>query len=225
MIEEINIENLIYEIRGKQVMVDSDLARLYDCKNGTKDINKAVNRNIDRFPNDFYFELTKKECECISRFQNGTLNKVWDNRGTNFKYLPHVFTKEGVAMLATVLRTENAANVSIRIIRTFVSMRKFINENKDIFKRISMVEYEVIECKDKISELFDKFETKKIENQKIFFYGQIYDAYRLIIDLIKEANDRIIIIDNYIDKSILDMLVYKKSKCSITISNKLSLFN
>ena len=120
-------------------------------------------------------------------------------------------------MLATVLRTENASKVSIKIMRTFVKLRKLINDNKDIFRRITTVEYDVLECKDKIVELFDKFETKNIEKERIFFNGEIYDAYSLIIDLIKEAETRIIIIDNYIDKSVLDMLVYKKESVDVLL--------
>ena len=211
MLEEINIENLIYEIRGKQVMLDSDLAKLYGCKNGTKEINQAVKRNIDRFPEDFYFQLTNIEHKNIV-----LKSQIVTSKG-GVRKNPYAFTEQGVAMLATVLRTDNAASVSIKIMRTFVSMRKFINENKDIFRRMSIVEYEVIECKDKISELFDKFETKKIENQKIFFNGEIYDAYSLIVDLIKEAQNIIIIIDNYIDKSLLDMLVYKKENVYVLL--------
>ena len=213
MLEEINIENLIYNIRSKQVMLDSDLAKLYGCKSGTNDINRAVKRNMDRFPDDFYFELSKFEFEKL-KFQNGTSSI--NNHG-GIRKLPHVFTEEGVAMLATILKTKNAASVSIKIMRTFVSMRKFINENKDIFRRLTTVEYEMLECKDKIDELFDKMEPKEIEKQKIFFNGQIYDACSLIIDLISAANNRIIIIDNYIDKSILDMLIYKKDNTSVEL--------
>ena len=121
---DINIENKIYEIRGVQVMLDYDLAKLYKCSNGTKDINKAVKRNIERFPEDFYFELSLEEC---SRFQNGTLK---NKRGQNIKYLPHAFTEQGIAMLATVLKTDIAAAVSINIMRTFVKMRHYINYNK-----------------------------------------------------------------------------------------------
>ena len=120
-------------------------------------------------------------------------------------------------MLATVLKTENAASVSVKIMRTFVSMRKFINENKDIFRRLTTVEYKLLEQDNKIDELFDKLESKKIEKQKIFFNGEIYDSYSLIIELISEASDRIIIIDNYIDKSILDMLVYKKDNVKVEL--------
>ena len=212
-IKELKIENLIYEIRGKQVMLDSDLAKLYECRNGTKDINKAVNRNIDRFPEDFYFKLNIDEVKFL-RFQKGTLEL---KQGQYSKYNPHVFTEQGVAMLATVLKTETASQVSIKIMRTFVSMRKFINENKDIFKRLTTVEYKMLEYDENFDKIFDALETKKIENQKIFFDGEIYDAYSLIIDLIKEASDRIIIIDNYIDKSVLDMLVYKKENVSVEL--------
>ena len=113
-------------------------------------------------------------------------------------------------MLAGILKSEIAIKASLKIVDAFISMRKFINENKDIFKRLTTVEYEMIECKDKIDELFDRLEPKKIEKQKIFFNGEIYDSYSLIVELIKEANERIIIIDNYVDISILDMLIYKK---------------
>ncbi len=206
MLEEIKIENLIYEIRGKQVMLDSDLAKLYGCKNGTKDINKAVKRNLDRFPEDFCFKLNDEELKLL-RFQSGTLEL---KQGQYSKYNPHVFTEQGVAMLATVLKTENASNVSIKIMRTFVAMRHFINENKDIFKRLTTVEYKLLEYDENFEKIFNALEPKKLEKQKIFFNGEIYDSYSLIIDLIKEAQEKIIIIDNYIDKSILDMLVYKK---------------
>ena len=190
-----------------------DLAKLYRCKNGTKDINKAVKRNLDRFPGDFYFELNNDELKFL-RFQTGTLEL---KQGQYSKYKPHVFTEQGVAMLATVLRTENASKVSIKIMRAFVDMRKFINQNKDLFKRLTTVEYKMIEYDDNFEKIFNALEPKKIENQKIFFNGEIYDAYSLIIDLISEGNDRIIIIDNYIDKSILDMLVYKKENVEVIL--------
>jgi len=212
--DDIKIENLIYEIRGKQVMLDSDLAKLYGCKNGTKEINQAVKRNVEKFPNDFYFQLTIEEHKFILKSQNVT-SKVEGSGG--LRKLPHVFTEEGVAMLATVLRTENAASVSIRIMRTFVAMRKFINENKDIFRRLTTVEYKMLEYNENFDKIFNALEPKKIEKQKIFFNGEIYDSYSLIIDLIKKANTRIVIIDNYIDKSILDMLVYKKENVSVEI--------
>ena len=212
MLEEIKIENMIYEIRGKQVMLDSDLAKLYGVE--TKRINEAVRNNPEKFPERFSWKLSDRESKKL-------LVEIFDQKNIELrggKYRnPRVFTEQGVAMLATILKSKIATQVSIRIMDTFVAMRKFINENKDIFKRLTTVEYEMIECKDKINELFDKLEPKKIQNQKIFFNGEIYDAYSLIIDLISKANNRIVIIDNYIDKSILDMLVYKKEDVDVIL--------
>jgi hypothetical protein len=211
-LQPLKIESLIYEIRGHKVMLDRDLAKLYGVTTGN--LNKAVKRNIERFPERYMFKITREEYYKILGFQNETLEL---KQGQYNKFTPYVFTEEGVAMLATVLKTSVAEQVSIRIMDAFVSMRKFINENKDIFKRLTVAEYKLLEHDDKIDELFDKFEPKKIKNEKIFFNGEIYDAYSLIIDLIKGANNRIIIIDNYIDKSVLDMLVYKKESVEIEL--------
>ena len=215
MLEEIKIENMIYEIRGKQVMLDSDVAKLYNYD--TKRINEIVKRNIERFPEEFCFQLTKIEYQNLvnnlkSHFATSSFNNYGGRRN-----IPYVFTEHGIIMLAGMLKSDIAIQVSKKIIYAFVSMRKFINENKDIFKRLTVAEYKLLEHDDKIDELFNKFESKKIEKQKIFFNGEIYDAYSLIIDLIKEANNRIIIIDNYIDKSILDMLTYKKENVSVEL--------
>ena len=214
MIEEIKIENLIYEIRGKQVMLDSDLAKLYGCKNGTKEINQAVKNNIDKFPERFSWKLDEKQTKdlLVKNFDQKSI----ELRGGKYKN-PRVFTEQGIAMLATILKTKNATEVSIRIMDTFAAMRKFINENKDIFNRLTVAEYKLLEHDEKIDKLFDSFNPKIIEKQKIFFEGEIYDAYSLIIDLIKEAMSKIIIIDNYIDKSILDMLIYKKEDVTIQL--------
>ena len=214
MIEEINIENLIYEIRGKQVMLDSDLAKLYGCKNGTKEINQAVKNNIEKFPERYSFVLTKEESLNL-RSKNLT-SSLANNYGGR-RYNIRVFAEQGIAMLATILKTTNATQVSIRIMDTFVAMRKFINSNKDVFKRLTVAEYKLLEHDDKIDKLFNALESKKIENEKIFFDGEIYDAYSLIINLIKKANEKIIVIDNYIDKSILDMLVYKKESVDVLL--------
>jgi len=214
MIEEIKIENMIYEIREMQVMLDSDLAKLYGCKNGTKEINQAVKNNLDKFPERFSWRLTEYETKelLVKKFDQKNI----ELRGGRYKN-PRVFTEQGIAMLSTILKTKNAIEVSIRIMDTFVAMRNFINENKDIFKRLTVAEYKLLEHDDKIDKLFNFLEPKKIEKQKIFFNGEIYDAYSLMIDLIKEANDRIIIIDNYIDKSILDMLIYKKENVCVSL--------
>ena len=140
-----------------------------------------------------------------------------NGRGEHKKYSSYVFTEHGVMMLAGMLKSDIAVEISKKIISDFINIRNFINENKDIFKRLIMTEYKILEHDSKIDELFDKLEPKKLEKQKIFFYGEIYDSYSLIIDLIKEANTRIIIIDNYIDKSILDMLIYKKENVSVEL--------
>ena len=214
MLKEIKIENLIYEIRGKQVMLDSDLAKLYGCKNKTKEINQAVKRNQEKFPDDFCFQFTMFEYQNILKSQFVTTKTEGSGGRRN---LPYVFIEQGVAMLATVLKTENASNVSIKIMRTFVAMRHFINENKDIFKRLTTVEYKLLEYDENFEKIFNALEPKKLEKQKIFFNGEIYDSYSLIIDLIKEAQEKIIIIDNYIDKSILDILIYKKENVSVEL--------
>ena len=214
-LENIKIENMIYEIRGKQVMLDSDLAKLYQCKNGTKTINLAVKRHINRFPERYMFQLTDEESK-IFWFQVETKNGKIEKRGG--KYMnPYVFTEQGVAMLATILRTSVAEEISIKIMDAFVNMRKFINENKAIFNKITTIEYKLLDHDEKIDKIFNALEPKKIEKQRIFFNGEIYDAYSIIIDLIKRANKRIIIIDNYIDKTILDMLVYKKNNVYVEL--------
>ena len=211
--EQANIRNLIYEVRGKQVMLDSDLAFLYGCTNGTKDINKAVKRNIERFPSNFYFQLTKEEFQNL-KFQIGTSN-IKEHGG--IRKLPYVFTEQGVAMLSSVLRTKNAAKVSVNIINAFVYMRRFINKNKDIFKRVIEIENDtsyiknaLIDHEDKINKIFNKFDRKEDLKNKLFFDGEIYDAYSLLVDIISKANKEIIIIDNYVDKVTLDILSKKK---------------
>ena len=232
--EQLDIKDMIYEVRGKEVMLDSDLAKLYGCNNGTKDINKAVKRNIERFPGNFYFQLSKQEALEISRFQFGTLNKNGDNRGYNIKYKPYVFTEQGVAMLSSVLRTKDAARVSVNIMNAFVEMRKFINENKDLFKRIisienktAYIENTLLEFDSNFKILFDKFDRKEDLKSKLFFNGEIYDAYARIIDIIKEADKKIIIIDSYIDESVLKFLSKKNLNVMVLLitSNKAKINN
>lgn len=201
IIEKDKVENLIYEIRGKQVMLDSDLANLYECANGTKDINKAVKRNIERFPDDFYFQLTQEEYENL-KFQNGT-SKLIKHGGV--RKIPYVFTEQGVAMLSSVLKTKIAAEVSVRIMRAFVKMRHYINNNEN---RLSNVEMKVIEHDKNIrllQESFDKLSEKR-KKSEIYFKGQIYDAYSKIIDIFNETKQELIIIDTYADKKLLDII-------------------
>ena len=198
--ENIKIENMIYEIRGKQVMLDSDLAELYKCKNGTKTINLAVKRHINRFPERFMFQLTKDEYYEILRFQFETLEL---EQGKYSKYLPYVFTEQGVVMLATVLRTPVAEEVSIRIMDAFVAMRKYISTNLIEQKYINDL---VLKDSKRIDLLEDAFSSFKEQNNHIFYEGQIYDAYSLMMKIFDKAESSIIIIDNYIDMNILDIL-------------------
>lgn len=209
--KNVDINNMIYEINGKQVMLDSDLAKLYQCKNGTKTVNQAVKRHIDRFPSDFYFQLTKEDYNFILRSQIGTLEL---KQGQHSKYIPYVFTEQGVAMLATILRTDTAAEMSIRIMRAFVSMRRYISSNLLEQKYINNQVLKNTEDIRLLQETFKDFDkNKKINN--IFFEGQIYDAYSLLIDILSSAAINIIIIDNYIDKKFLD--ICSKINTSFTI--------
>ena len=205
IVKENKIENMIYEIRGKQVMLDSDLARLYECKNGTKTINLAVKRNIEKFPNDFYFQLTEEETFKLSRFQSETLNKSNNLRGFNIKYLPYVFTEQGVAMLATVIHTDVASEVSVKIMRAFVAMRRYISNSLIEQKYVNKLVYNL---DDRVSLLETSFSemNKKEKVNTLFFEGQIYDAYSLLRNIFDKAEDMIIIIDNYIDRHLLDIL-------------------
>ena len=222
--EKLDIKNIIYEIRGKQVMLDSNLAKLYQCKNGTKTINLAVRRHINRFPERFMFQLTKKEYYNILRFQFETLEF---KQGNYSKYLPYAFTEQGVAMLATIIKTEIAEEVSIKIMDAFVAMKYYLNYNlvniNNNLERINNIETIIIEHDNKIKllqESFDKM-SKNIKNNNLFFDGQIYDAYSLMLDIFNTSNKSITIIDNYIDKSLLDILA-KTNKDILVITNKYS---
>ena len=210
-----NIKNLIYTIRGKQVMIDSDVAILYQYT--TKNINKAMKRNIERFPEDFCFQLTELEIENL-RFQNGTSSLEKENYGGR-RYLPYVYTEQGISMLAGILKNEIAVQVSINIMRAFVEMRKFIATNGQVFQRLTNVEYKLLEHDKKFDQVFNELQKDKEKEfkQKIFFDGQIYDAYSLIIDIIKKAKNKILIIDNYIDDSILKMLQKKNKDVKVII--------
>ena len=208
------IKNLIYTIRGKQVMLDSDVAMLYHYT--TKNINKAVKRNIDRFPEDFCFQLTESEFQNL-RFQFGTLNRKVNNGDVTRKYLPYVFTEQGISMLSGVLKNEIAVKVSVSIIRAFVEMRKFLMLNGQVFGRLTSIEHKLLEHDKKFDEVFNQLQQEENIKQKIFFEGQIYDAYTLIIDIIKKANKKILIIDNYIDDSVLKMLTKKNKNIEVII--------
>ena len=213
-ISDEEIKNLIYTIRGKQVMLDSDVAMLYHYT--TKNINKAVKRNIDRFPEDFCFQLTESEFQNL-RFQFGTLNRKVNNGEVTRKYLPYVFTEQGISMLSGVLKNEIAVKVSVSIIRAFVEMRKFLMLNGQVFGRLTSIEHKLLEHDKKFDEVFNQLQQEENIKQKIFFEGQIYDAYILIIDIIKKANKKILIIDNYIYDSVLKMLTKKNKNVEVII--------
>ena len=182
-------------------MIDSDLARLYECVNGTKTINQAVNRHLDRFPDDFYFQLTEEEYNSL-RSQVGTLK---NGRGQHKKYLPYVFTEQGVAMLATVLRTSIASQMSVSIMQAFVTMRKFISKNLIEQKYINNQVLKNTEDIKLLQESFQKFEEKRKDNE-IYFDGQIFDAYSKIQEIFKTAKKKLIVIDGYADNTILDII-------------------
>ena len=212
------IKKLIFTIRGKQVMLDSDVAMLYHYE--TKKINQAVKRNIDRFPERFCFKLTEEELETMWS-QIVTTSKLEDNKYRSKKYLPYVFTEQGIAMLSGLLKNEVAVQVSIKIMDAFVEMRKYINLNKHLFEKVitmeSKIDKKFIEYDKKFDEVFDQLQHEENIKQKIFFEGQIYDAYSLIIDIIKKANNKILIIDNYIDDSVLKMLTKKNKNVEVVI--------
>lgn len=187
-------------------MLDSDLAKLYQCTNGTKDINKAVKRNINKFPEDFYFQLTNIEKENLW-FQSGTTN---NKSRTN----PYVFTEQGVAMLSSILHTEVAIKTSVKIMRSFIKMRKYFVSSMSNNEIILNHEKRIIELEN----VFDKFKHHE-EVSKIFFEGELYDAYSLLLDILNSSKEEIIIIDNYIGKELLDILKEINKKIIIVSKN------
>ena len=198
----INIEEMIYEIDGKEVMLDTDLAKIYQVE--TKRINEAVKNNPDKFPLRFSWMLTIDETAKVSRSKISTLN---NKRGSNIKYGARVFTEQGVYMLATILKSKVATEVSIRIMDTFVKMRHYINYNKNLLpRRFLLLEDKVDENTKKIDELFDKFNPKEITKDSIFFKRDIYDAYSVLLEIFNLSKNEIIIIDNYAGKKLLDQL-------------------
>ena len=209
--EELNIENMIYEIRGKQVMIDSDLARLYECKNGTKEINQAVKNNMNKFPERYSFQLSDEEYSNLrSKILTSSCNKYGGRR-----YNPRVFTEQGVAMLATILKSKVAVQTSIKIMDTFVKMRKYISNNLYQNEKI-LINHENRILK--LEESFDKLNEKQKINT-IFYEGQIYDAYSLLIDILSTAKKEIMIIDNYAGKELLDILKEININIKIVSSN------
>jgi len=206
------IQSMIYTFRGRQVMLDSDLAMLYQVE--TKYLNRQRNRNAERFPEDFCFQLSKEEYE-ILRCQNVTSKN--ENGSGGRRYLPYVFTEQGIAMLSSVLKSEVAAKASINIMRAFVEMRKFLISNNEMFARLDRVELKQLETDKKLEEVFDYIATTKEVKQKIFFNGQIYDAFSLMVEIVEKAEKELILIDNYVDVNTLNILSKKKDGVNVLI--------
>ena len=210
--DNIKIENMIYEIRGKNVMLDSDLAMLFGYE--TKQLNRQVLRNINRFPENYCFQIT--DAEYISlRCQNGTLK---NGRGEHRKYLPYVFTEYGITMLAGILKSELAIKMSLRIVDIFITMKNYINTSlieQKYFNELTIKNTEDIKL---LQESFDKLNTKE-SNNHIFYEGQIYDAYSLLIDILSKARKEIIIIDNYAGKKLFDIIKNINVKVKIYTEN------
>jgi len=214
------IENKIIVIRNKQVILDRDIASLYGVE--TKRLNEQVKRNIDRFPESFCFQLTKTDTENL-RSQIATSS--WGGRRT----LPYAFTEQGVAMLSAVLKSDTAIKVSVQIINAFVAMRRFLVTNAQVFQRLDTLEIKQIETDKKLNHVLDAIESKDIQpKQGIFFDGQVFDAYVFINDLVRSAKKSIVLIDNYIDESVLVLFSVRNKNVSLDIltknvSNKLEL--
>lgn len=210
------IENAIYTIRGQQVLVDRDLAMLYQVE--TKVLNQAVKRNIERFPEWFRFQLTKEETiELVTNCDRFKLLK-------HSSVCPYVFTEQGVAMLSTVLRSATAVETSIKIMDAFVAMRHFVSFNAQLFQRLETIEYHQLEMKrrqeqteNRIDEIFDKINKSDMPQQGVFYDGQIYDAYTFVAGLVRIAECRIILIDNYVDDTVLTLLNKRNSNVAAYI--------
>jgi len=207
------IKSLIYTIREKQVMLDSDLAKIYRVE--TKVFNQAVKRNVDRFPDIFRFQLTQDEFDTINlRSQIVTSSFNYGGR----RYLPYVFTEQGIAMLSAVLRSDVAIKVSIEIINAFVEMRRIVSSHTSLFQRLYYIEYKQLQANQKFEELFKALESGKLYSEKgIFYNGQIFDAYTFVADIIRSAKSSIILLDNYVDDTVLTFLGKRKENVTATI--------
>ena len=262
VLSAVKIRSRIHTIRGMQVMLDSDLAELYNVE--TKALNQAVKRNFDRFPKNFMFQLMQDEFDTL-RSQNVT-SKAEERQGDNLKsqfatsnegqflrsqsvtlnkkglvygktlrsqiatskksrggrqYLPYAFTEQGVAMLSGVIKSDIAVRISIQIINAFVAMRRFISANAQVFQRLDVVERKQIEHDKQINEIFDAIQDKGIKPEKgIFFDGQVFDAYNFVSDIIRSAEKSIVLIDNYIDDSVLTLLNKRNKNVQAIIFTK-----
>ena len=215
---EERIENLIHYVRGQQVMIDSDLALLYNVE--TKRLNESVKRNAKRFPESFCFQLTEDEYADL-RSQFATSNTENTSSKGGRRYLPYVFTEQGIAMLSAVLRSDEAIQVSVNIMNAFVKMRRFLAENALMFDKLNSLELKQLEYQKESNEKFDQIFAYISEHeevgQKIFFDGQIYDAFSLLVSLVGKAEKSIVLIDNYVDVGTLNILAKKKDGVDVTI--------
>lgn len=208
-LKTMRIESLIRFIREKQVILDTDLAMLYGVE--TKRLKEQVKRNIDRFPDDFMFELTREELNSL-RSQIATSN----GRGGT-RYLPYAFTEGGIAMLSSVLKSGIAVEVNIRIMRAFVAMRQFLATNAQVFQRLANIEYHQIETDKRIDEVFKRLDANVQPQQGIFYDGQVFDAYQFVSDLVRKAKSSIALIDNYVDDTVLTLLDKRADNVTATI--------
>lgn len=203
------IENRILTLRGKQVMIDRDLAELYGVD--TKRLNEQVKRNIDRFPERFRFQLSNQEKdELVANCDRFNVLKHSSSK-------PFAFTEQGVAMLSTVLKSETAVNTSIRIIDAFVAMRNFLLNNASIFQRMERIEMKQLKTDEKVDAILDRLNGPKEPEQGVFFNGQIFDAYVFVAKLIRRAQKRIVVIDSYIDDSVLVQLSKRNTGVTVDI--------
>jgi phage regulator Rha-like protein len=213
-ISPIEIRNMIYSIGGKQVMLDSSLAFLYKVE--TKNLNKAVKRNIERFPPSFCFQLTEEEVE-ILRFQIGTSRLSYGGR----RYLPYVFTEQGVAMASAILRSEIAVKISVEIMEAFVEMRRMLISNASLFHRLDKIELKQLKADQKFEDIFKALESDKLHSERgIFYNGQVFDAYAFVSDIIRTAKSSIILLDNYVDDTVLTLLGKRNNDVTATIYTK-----
>ena len=207
-----DIENMIFNIRGVQVMIDRDLARLYGVL--TSRLNEQVKRNIARFPESFRFQLTENERdEVIAKCDN--LQSLKFNPS-----LPYAFTEQGIAQLSSVLHSPIAIETSVKIMNAFVEMRRFLISNAAVFQRLERIEQHQTETDKRLDEVFRKIDTSLPPLQGIFFDGQIFDAYTFVCDLVRAAKKRIVLFDNYVDDTVLTMLDKRQSGVTVRILTK-----
>jgi len=207
-----DIENMIFNIRGVQVMIDRDLARLYGVL--TSRLNEQVKRNIARFPESFRFQLTENERdEVIAKCDN--LQSLKFNPS-----LPYAFTEQGIAQLSSVLHSPIAIETSVKIMNAFVEMRRFLISNAAVFQRLERIEQHQTETDKRLDEVFRKIDTSLPPLQGIFFDGQIFDAYTFVCDLVRAAKKRIVLFDNYVDDTVLTMLGKRQSGVAVRILTK-----